>query len=139
MKFNQLTPTEALFTWIDPDTHEQLTFAVDRLVAAVAALEIVLVPVDQEVAERYRRERGIEQHRLQRMTPDALQQPICLATMPDGTHLMIDGHHRYVYAASIQAHSIQAHLIPEETWKECLITDMPHLSEEFILNTESGL
>jgi hypothetical protein len=136
-----MLPTEKVFTWQDPDTLEELNFAVDRLNAwcVAAEVETVLTPVEVEFADLFIRERGIEFHRVERMTFKDLLHPVIYCCMPKGTHLLVDGHHRYVFSAMIGQTEQRAHILTQEQWEPFLISGMPTFVRENIISGFSGI
>lgn len=120
--------TEPVFTHIDEDGITVTTFAVDRLKKApeFLALEIVRTPVDAEGARFCREHRGVEQHRLDRITIDTITyNPVIYCNWAGGTHLLIDGTHRYVKASMLGLPFILARVVPEEIWRPFQVESMP--------------
>jgi hypothetical protein len=133
-------PHEVVFTWLDPVTEEEVTFAVERL-AKWAALhcETVETPVELVYALAIIRDRGLEQHRMDKLTLDSLLDPVLYLAMPGGTHLLADGNHRYVYAAFNGVKWLRARMVDEEHWRKFIVTGLPKAGKERILGGYSGL
>lgn len=97
--FADMRAREAVFTHIDDMSGAQTTYAVTRLTEACAVLDPVCVPISREFAGWCVEHRGIEWARVERLTRAQLALPLLFATQNDGTHLLVDGHHRYVRLA----------------------------------------
>ena len=63
-------------------------------------IKIEMIPLEPWFVELCFTGRGLEQHRLDRLTDEALESPTYWVHMKDDTHLLIDGTHRYAYAVS---------------------------------------
>lgn len=128
IKMRDIDPFEAVFTHIGEDKTSVLCVASQRLVAApeFLELEIVRTPVDREFGRWAMENRGIEEHRLERITVAAIMtSPIAYIHMPDHTHLLVDGSHRYVKASMLGFQTILARVVPEEIWRKYEIEPMP--------------
>jgi hypothetical protein len=123
---------EVVFSHVDDKTGEVRHFAVERLNKHIERMAVppkrLEVKIDYQFAAFAITRRGIEPHRFERITPaDIAQYPILLAHMPGvgrdtpDNHLIIDGSHRYVKAATLGWKTIPAYELPEELWKEFLI------------------
>lgn len=137
---------ETIFAHVDDDTGEHTNIAVGRLFPEVVAqiafgkLDIALVPVEEKIAAYFRTHRGVEDARLQRLSDDfKAYDPIMFACMPDGTHLLVDGHHRYVKAAALGAEHIKAVLVPEPIWREFQIAGLEPVSSKALRAMWSGI
>ena len=137
---SQMEPFEAVFTWIDPDTKACTHWASDRIVdwCSRAGLDTILTPVDPRYAFMFIKDRGIETHRLERLSAESLTIPIVYIDMGDGTHLLIDGHHRYVYAAAIGHDTLLAYMITKEQAEPFLVTGLRDDTEDDLRNSYSG-
>lgn len=137
---------EIIFSHVDDDTGENNNIAVGRLIPHVAglcatgALEVIWVSVEQDIAKYFRTNRGIEEVRLNRLpnNSDAVE-PILFACMPDQTHLLVDGHHRYVKAASLGAKHIKAVLVPELIWRKFQIVGLKPVNSATLRVMQSGI
>lgn len=132
---------EIVFSHVDDKTNEVRHFAVERIERRLKTMDVlppvIEIPIDPIFAVFAIRARGVEQHRLERVTPqDICNYPIMLARIPevgrdsaeiDG--LIIDGIHRYVKAAMMGWKSIRAYLMEREFWEEYLI-DIPEIEED---------
>ena len=137
--------TEVVFTHIDDDTGEVLHLAVDRLEACVKAhpkkFELCFFPVEGQIADYFRTNRGIERHRLDRITAQVMRdKPIIFAEL-QGKHLLVDGHHRYVKAHALGRTLIKSVVVPEKVWRlfEVDHAGYPEFTSEQLINSFSGI
>lgn len=85
-------------------------------------------------------ERGYEQHRLDTITQQVIDNhPVVFCQLPDGTHLMIDGTHRYIKAWDLGKRFILSYLVPEGVWAQFLLPVDENLTAEELLKQDSGL
>jgi hypothetical protein len=144
-----LRPREEVFTHVnDASPHTQLTFAVERIYAKCIAdgLQQYLVPVERSNVEYMVRYRGIETHRLLRLTLDDLVKPVLFVRYEHGTgtesgsYLLIDGCHRYVKHALEGRSHIHAYVIEDrEFWEPFLVDGVEPETLESLLGRPSGL
>ena len=133
---------EVVFTHIDNVDGVERHFAVERMQKYLDQINypISLVAVDKNFAHFCRVNRGIEQHRLDRIKiSDLAKYPIIMGSWPDGTTVTFDGHHRYVKAAMLNIGAINARILPESIWRQFQIADGPTLGEEFLKTKHSGI
>lgn len=122
---------EIVYTHRDPQSGVETTWAIGRLSTAALALPIVEIPVDHVFAEAIRRIRGLEAHRMARLTEVIVRtNPILLADMGDGTHNIIDGNHRYIKAHDLGHDWIAARLVPLDLSLEYQIEGLPELGSD---------
>lgn len=101
--------------------------------------------VDPEWAEWCKHNRGVEQHRLDRLTDADLKYPVVGMMVedkdsPDGmTYLMVDGHHRYVYAAMKKKPTINCLILSPRLMKQAEIEDPIDIDLDVLLKSYSGL
>jgi len=132
-----------LFTFI-PDTTKggpEITVAVDLLTEWVRAnhIPITAIACEQEQAEKFYRDNGVEPHRLARITAKHLRSPVLLLDLGDGTHMLADGNHRYVVAAANGITRLPAWLVKHSYWQPFRV-DMPlALGEETLRTMFSGI
>lgn len=136
----QMDPFEPVFTWIDPDTKVCTHWASGRIAdwCKGAGLEIAWTPVSLIYAAMFIKDRGIETHRLERLSVDHLADPIIYLDMGDGTHLLVDGHHRYVYAAAAGRDELPAYIITKDQAEPFLVTGLRDDTEDDLRNSYSG-
>ena len=124
--YRSLPHTDQIFTYVDEDTGFMTTYAADKLLRYIphAGLEPCIVPVLKEQAAIYCRERNIEIHRLRKLEDLSKWTPILVLLHPGEEKklevsedeavggLLIDGHHRYVFAAAKGIKDILAWMVP---------------------------
>lgn len=133
---------DEVFTHIDEGDGHQTSYAVTALYARCLQGDIqqVRVPVDKAHADFCVAERGIEQDRLIELVAhvDYLKKPVMFVAMDDGTHLLIDGAHRYVCYFALQQPAIPAYLIPWSIAKDFIVEDLPQITKEKLMQ-HSGI
>lgn len=120
---------EVTFTHVDPETEEVRFFAVDRIAKHIAqnGAKRMVIPIEPAFAHFLPRYRGLEHHRLARLTPqDVIDYPVMLAHMPgiandSDEHLLIDGSHRYFYAWTLGWTELPAYEVPTDVWERFLV------------------
>ncbi len=138
---NTMDLHEAVYTWIDPDGVDTvLHFASDRMAAwAKDNLETVMTPCNEADARMLIRDRCLEKHRLDRFDLKVLDLPVLYCEMDGGTHLLVDGNHRYVYAAALGVPWIKAHIFKRSDWEPFLVDGLGAATEEQLRASPSGL
>ena len=145
MHIRQLSMSETIFTHYDEKTGEKTVFASGSLVTSVKQkvlnneLEILKIPVDENFAELYLTHRGIEPHRLARLKPEHLLDPITIILMNDKSLLMVEGNHRYVKHWQLGMKECLGVIVPKRIWRNFVITDLPEGSAEMLLKRFSGI
>lgn len=97
-----LSPFDTLFSFVT-DTDEVVHVAIDRLLARLKThpRPIRRMRFQQEDINHVFSNCGVEGHRLARITKaDIDKYPIVFLIMPDESHLLADGAHRYLAAAT---------------------------------------
>lgn len=125
---------EVVFSHVDDGDGVLRHYAIDRIVNyiehAPVRPEIIEFQIDAVWAAFALTHRGVERHRLERITPaDLAHYPIIMAHHPDGKgrpdhqgqHMVIDGHHRYCKAAMLGWRTLRAYVLPPELWEQYLI------------------
>lgn len=124
-------------------THFNIDLMTEIAFAAVqeGLIEVVHANVDPKHAAFCRAHRGIEQHRLDRIDVHAFLTPIfvCDDFGHDSTSLLVDGHHRYVWAAEHGWEVIPAVILPPAVWQRCLIVIEGLPDVETVLSSHSGI
>lgn len=74
---------------------------------------------------------GIEERRIATMPLSNLSEPGLLCKFPDGTDLIVEGNHRFVWLARHGMETMEFYEIPEEVWKQSLLRIPKALAEVF--------
>lgn len=100
MKMEDTSPTDEIFTHIDPHDGEVRHFNA-TVMARIAdeglkcgAAQLVNAAFDDDYMEFCKTGAGLEQWKLDRLVEPYLSMPIIGIKMYDGSVLMVDGHHR---------------------------------------------
>lgn len=139
-----LAPDEVIFSHYDDDTHAQTHFAISQMenwiIAHNVEVDRGLVPVDADAAEMIAACCGIEQHRLAPLLTCPLPfHPVLFVTMPDETHLLVDGSHRFVASHRRGESDIRAYILTWEQAQRFIITGLPSMTKEQVVGGYSGL
>jgi len=126
---------DQLFTWINPETNEPLTFNVSALARMWAQDrsigELGLGAFDQEQIDWIRQNRGIEQHRVDNMVKPYIDMPVFGAIIQgqNGEEYLItiDGHHRIVKLFEQGTCKIPGVIFRKPVWEKCLVIPPKHL------------
>lgn len=135
-KLDALTmhPFEAIFSWNEPGTDNNYHWAADQLCKYLADTnhEVVLIPIDKDFARTLPALRGLEIERMDRipLNPN-LWTPVVLLNMPDGTHLLVDGNHRYFMSWVFGETEIRTWMVDQDIWEKFLVK-LPEWIEEGI-------
>lgn len=135
--------TDVVFTHQDTDGVVR-HFAVSRLLAKFQHEEIVRVPIDYNFARHVVQHNGLEPHRYYRITHEVvLRNPVLYAQLHKRpgedlpTSILIDGSHRYAWAAANGWKELPAILLSPEQWEPFLVDvpdDIYELSKRDIRN-----
>lgn len=144
----KVTDLESLFdecfTHIDDATGVQTTYAVTALYKHVSTHEDQVekwsIPVEEYHAKYCIEKRGVEKDRIQILIDnvDYLKKPILMIAMPDGSHLLVDGTHRYVCYWMLKVSNIPAYMVPWAVAQPFIIEDAPQMDEDRVMEW-SGL
>ena len=84
-----------------------------------------LAPIDHSCLSFLLEKRGLEHHRLDRITKDIIfGDPIIMAEW-DKTWLILDGNHRFAKAIMLDMKVIPARFLPRTIWEQFLIEGTP--------------
>ena len=121
----ELNAGDEIFEWT-PGNGGSLFFDITLLWAYVSdnleTVELITTDVTQSQAEFIIRNRGVEKRKLDRLVEPWLSAPILALSMPDGTTLIVDGHHMYVRKYLDGATTIRAILVPYEVGERFLVS-----------------
>jgi hypothetical protein len=134
---------EPLFTWVDDDG-SNTQIASSRLRAWVLShmegLEVVEVPVEQEIANQYLNDNTVSRGRVLALTSEELAEPIIFCkrhTWSDESQdvYLVDGHHRYVRHAIDGIPFIAGWLLPVEQWEPFRVVASVNLTQDQLKRT----
>lgn len=139
--YRDIGPNEELFTYVNDESGEQLTWAITRLREYLIATDaqVFAIEVDPQHAAFIRTNRSIEQARLDRLTGLTLQEPLILATEFHGEDLMLDGHHRYVKLAEVGDRFARAYVVMADVWRQFLVDHPRYTRAADLMKRKSGL
>jgi hypothetical protein len=146
MKMTEMDLFDEVFTHVSEVDGAQTSYNVTALYAHIIAHELdpailkVTVPVDAEHAQYCVEHRGVEQDRLKVLLdhPEYLKKPAIFIAMADGSHLLVDGTHRYVMYYYAKLPNIPAYIVPEAMASPFVIEDLPAMPEDILMEW-SGL
>lgn len=137
---------EIVFSHVDSSEGVMRHFLVERIERdlrnGVLVPEIVEVPIDPKFAAYAHVHRGVEAHRLARISVlDLAHYPVVYVHFPVigrdiEDHLLIDGHHRYVRAWMLGWKTLRAYVLPQAVWEDRYLV---HVPEELLLNKKEEL
>jgi len=142
MKLKDVDVNKPVFTHVDMKTGECITLAAQELADWCKRTNqpIQIIPIEKQYSEFNRENRGVEEHRFKKFELDGgVKEPMVFCTWPDGTHLLVDGTHRYVWLAEHNAHFGAAYILDEKDWRPFVIEDYPTLSAAQVRKLTSGI
>lgn len=95
--------------------------------------------MDQDGYDLCMAQRGIEEHRVARLRGLATVEPILICIWKDQTHLVVDGHHRYVARWRDGHREIPCRMLPRSIWERHLVEDIPEQLSRALLQGFSGI
>jgi hypothetical protein len=98
-----------------------------------------VIPVDMEFVNFCLEHRGIEPHRLARLTTEICSRPLLMCTQSDGSQLIVDGHHRYVRIGIDGGKQALAWILPERVWRPYTVAGTQDRDRAELLGSFSGL
>jgi len=130
MGFNvsNLPEGATVFEWNGEDG-KTMFFAIDPMIVWAAdhmsEINICITQTFKEVAQEFRAKGSIEEYKLARITPESFRTPIFYIETSDKTHILVDGHNRYVYAAEHGIDYIPTVILMPDQWEPFLIEPDP--------------
>ena len=136
-----LPRSDQIFTHIDEVTGQPTILAVTRIAAHMREIDHphVRIPLTAEGAALMVRARGVEKHRLRRLTVLCARYPLLVLEWTDGTHLLADGTHSYVWQYTHGGRSALAWMVPEALWQPFIVGGLSAPTEEKLLSSFSGI
>lgn len=143
VQLSDLTVTDEVFTHVCPIDGTSTTYSVralQRIISeATDGVMKAMVPVDQPFAEFCQENRGASIKKAKAMPPEVLAVPVIFVFLPkDQTHLLVDGHHRYIRAAADDSVFIEAFIVDAPVWEPAVVTDMPQFSDAEVKSDSFG-
>jgi hypothetical protein len=140
MKTAAVHPLDELFTHVQDDaagtqTTYNVTQLYEHLVAHPTDAVLVSVPLDDEHGQYCLTQRGVEQDRLAVLAqhPEYLKKPLVFVAMGDGSHLLVDGTHRYVIRWLLKGQFVPAYIVPMAVAAPFIVEDLPESSPEELM------
>lgn len=85
----------------------------------------LLTPVEirQQLYDHIMSNQGVEEKKIERLAhrPDIYCQPVLLIEWDDGSHVLVDGNHRFVILWRMGIRKIPAFVIPKATWERFVL------------------
>ena len=119
-----LDPKEIIYSWDEPGSDRHFHWAITRLENFLkkSDCEILAIPIEKKFAVTMVELRGLEYHRMARIPEDVkIWTPIIILHMPDNTHLIVDGNHRYYKAYCLNVKHIVGVVVEQEIWADYLV------------------
>lgn len=114
-----------IFSHIETDTGFQRHYDVSKLGKIVAAgppgTTIAIYAVQPELANFLLEHSGIEQPRLDRLTPSNIAEPGLMIHLADGHDIIVDGNHRYVRRHQIGLETMSFFVLTEAAARPALL------------------
>lgn len=128
MHVDDMDLTDVVFTHMDEGTKAITTINISRLLRdwKVRMRPVVMLPIDRDFAKFCVTNRGVEEHRLERLEREEIREPVLFAYWQSGEHLLIDGTHRYVAQTLKGASEIKARILPISVWRPYVIEGIPN-------------
>lgn len=130
MHILECDPFDQQFTHMTADNMLTVfnTSALERHLQRTLTIPEWIAIVKEQVA-LIERDNGVEQEHLARLKDNCLAQPIIFCECLDGTHILVDGNHRFVYAARKGKTEVLAWLVKRDVWERFIIdiSELPDL------------
>ena len=138
---DELSGKDTIFTHVEGDV--QTMIAVGRLMQWIEKTkpEVFEVEIEPDFAKYCVVRRGIEQHRLDRITKSDLRKyPIIYLQWPNKSFMICDGYHRYVRASMLGRKWIRSYVLTEEEWRPFEVdTGNKKVTQDALLTMFSGI
>ena len=144
MKLTEMNLFDEVFTHVDDVSGKQTSYNVTALYTHVSEHEDQVekwrLPVEEHHAKYCITNRGVERDRIDVLMqkPEYLAKPILMVAMSDGSHLLVDGTHRYVTFWMLKVPEIPAYMIPWAVAEPFVIEGVPDCDETKLMEW-SGL
>lgn len=132
-----------VFSHVDDDTGAQTHYAITHALAWIkeheGEVEKATIDVEAEAAIMIINCRGLEAHRFDPLLSVDNPDPVLFVAMPDDSHLLIDGSHRYAAAWAREAPTLRAYILTWEQAQNFIIEGLPIMPKEVVVGGYSGL
>lgn len=134
-------PDDQVCVWEEPDTKVVYHFNATAMFIYWAENrdcgECAIIPVSKELYDHTKTMKGVERHRLTRITKKTLKIPTLwveweIDAKGEPWHVCIDGAHRIVWAYEHGITEIKAVIFKKPTWSKCLVKYDNKIIENFI-------
>lgn len=121
---------DTVFEW-NGDDGETMFFAITRMtewmVRHVEEINICCTMASQDAAQDFWDRGSIDQYKLDRITDESFKWPIIYCETADGMHILVDGHHRFVYAADRGLERIPTVILKPHQWEPFIVEPDPNI------------
>lgn len=132
-------PLEPIYSWCNDKTGEQLDLAAERLrlftLEPSSKLEVAYAPVEYSRAIEMWHNKSIDLHHVLQLKARKKLDPIIFIEFADGTHQLVDGHHRYALIALSGLDMIPAFVLKPKEWEPFRIIGLKKLTEKQLADT----
>lgn len=138
MELSDCLPFDELFTHIEDGTGKVRHFNPSAMYRELPELlpqgrvKAITAEMDKSFIAHILAKCGVDDEKLGRMKEPYLSVPVIGVDMPDGTVLMVDGHHRLVVLAAKGVETYRMYLFPIGEWERFLVT-VPGGVHEFLV------
>lgn len=139
MTLDQCSPMDQSFTHVTLDNELTIfnTSAIDRhLRHKLVTPE--WIKIIREQVETVVKNHGVEPEHMKRLNDDCLSRPCIFVEWRDGTHILVDGNHRLVYAHLRKKKEILGWLVKQQVWKDFTIKVPPEMNLRDYIKAATG-
>lgn len=137
--YSTLGPLDPTFTFIQKDG-SNLNISVKHMRAWLAmqpSRRINLTPVDPHLVAQLISENAVSRERVKQLHDKYVvrgerMEPVIIGLTPTGMNdgVLMDGGHRYIFAAAMRLPLIECHILQEREWRPFELVGMPDLTKE---------
>lgn len=138
---HEMGDREVVFHHVDADTGRNTVLAIGRMLEWCKAqkLEVHRIPVDPAFVSFCFQNRGIEPHRLARLTAAQCKEPLIFCRWYDDTFLLADGHHRYVRISLDGGRWCNGWILTPEQWEPFVVDGADEATPQILQTMFSGI
>ncbi len=130
IKVTDLPRGATIFEW-RPDGGETVFFAIDPMIQwahdHIDEINVCVSEILPNVAQFLWDDGSIDQWKLDRITEESFNVPIFYCEDTDGKHVLVDGRHRYVYAADKGIKYVGTVILMPGQWEQFIIDTDPDI------------